>query len=71
MTPSRLVVMVSVWVALLVWVYSVGWRSGYLRGYAKREADQKRWDCEWKWDLRPYKEIPGECLKYFNPIEKL
>jgi len=47
-------------------VLLVGFLMGYRVGYGNAFEDNIRIDCESEFGFTPYKEISGNCLKYFK-----
>jgi hypothetical protein len=50
----------------LILAIFLGFQIGFWNGYTKSNEDQKKWDCEIKYGLKPQSEISGNCLKYFK-----
>lgn len=65
----------KLWMIVLItfWIFIIcffNWQMGYLRGKSDGFDDaremQKRIDCEIEFEYKPYSEIEGRCLKYFE-----
>ena len=50
----------------IIMIFAFIFMVGYMVGYSQRGKDQNKWDCEFKYGNVEFKNISGDCLKYFK-----
>lgn len=47
-------------------IFLIGMSWGMSIGFNRAVEADKKFDCEMEYSYKPYEEIPGKCLKYFD-----